>query len=640
MIKIDYPSLLNDEQLEAVLSPPSPILVIAGAGSGKTRTLTYRVAYLIENGVDPRNILLMTFTNKAAREMLERVAGILPNDITGLWGGTFHHIANRLLRRHAGLLGYDANYTILDRDDCKQLIQASIKELGWDHKEAPKPELLIQLGSLSLNKNRPLPELIENDFPHLHTYTEEIQSALRAFQNKKQKLNALDYDDLLVQALKLIYTNQTLLEYYQMEFQHILVDEYQDTNKIQSEFIDTLAASHSQVMAVGDDAQSIYSWRGANFKNILTFLERYPNAKKITIRTNYRSTPQILAVANASISHNRNQFKKELQASVQSGSKPQVITTQNEREQALYIAQALRQANENGQPWDEMAILYRSHFHAMELQLELTRSNIPFQITSGPRFFEQMHIKDITAFLKLAINRSDEVAFRRVAKMMPGIGDKSAERIWKSFSEGKPLDQIPATARSAPSLQRWHNLDQALQNPDSKDKPWEQIKTVLDLFYREHIQLQDTEYLTRLEDIAQLQSFAEQFTSTAEFLAQLSLLTNSDEVSVGGSNDGRRVRLSTIHQAKGLEWNLVFIIMLCDGMFPSAKSIDQPENLEEERRLFYVAVTRARKELYLTYPLTRSVGGHGYDLWQKPSRFLDEIPPHLTQNITLRIKRP
>ncbi len=639
MIKIDYSALLNPEQLEAVLSPPSPILVIAGAGSGKTRTLTYRVAYLIENGVDPRNILLMTFTNKAAREMLERVAHLLPHDITGLWGGTFHHIANRLIRRHASLLGYDPNYTILDRDDCKQLMQASLKELGWDNKEAPKPDLLLELGSLSLNKCCPIPDLLENDFPQLHTYTGEIQSALRLFQSKKQKLNALDYDDLLVQALKLLHSDRALLEHYQMEFQHILVDEYQDTNKIQSEFIDTLAAIHHQIMAVGDDAQSIYSWRGANFKNILTFFERYPNARKITIRTNYRSTPEILAVANASIAHNRHQFKKELQAHARHGSRPQIISTRDSREQALYIAQALHQAHEQGEPWNEMAVLYRSHFHAMELQLELTRANIPFQITSGLRFFEQMHIKDIAAFLKLSINRTDEIAFRRVARMMPGIGDKSAERMWKSFSEGKPLDQMPATARSITSLQRWHALDLALQNPDIKDRPSEQIKTVLDLFYRDHIQLQDTEYLTRLEDIHQLQSFAEQFSSTAEFLAQLSLLTNSDEASAGKSDDGCRVRLSTIHQAKGLEWNVVFVIMLCDGMFPSARSIDQPENLEEERRLFYVAVTRARKELYLTYPLARNVGGYGYGLWQKPSRFLEEIPSSLTHAITLRSPR-
>jgi DNA helicase-2/ATP-dependent DNA helicase PcrA len=639
MIKIDYSALLNPEQLEAVLSPPSPILVIAGAGSGKTRTLTYRVAYLIENGVDPRNILLMTFTNKAAREMLSRVAQLLPNDITALWGGTFHHIANRLVRRHAPLLGYDTNYTILDRDDSKQLMQACLKELGWNNKHAPKPELLVEICSLSLNKSRPLPELLENDFPHLTPYTTEIQSVLKLFQTQKQKLNALDYDDLLVQALRLFHTDRTLLERYQIEFQHILVDEYQDTNKIQSDFIDTLAAAHRQIMVVGDDAQSIYSWRGANFKNILTFLDRYPEARKITIRTNYRSTPQILAVANASIAHNRHQFKKELCAHCPHGQRPLIVTTRDTQQQALYIVQMLLEAHQQGEPWNEIAILYRSHFHAMEIQLELTRARIPFQITSGLRFFEQMHIKDIAAFLKLSINRNDEIAFRRVAKMMPGIGDKSAERLWKTFSQGKSLDQMPATARSLSSLQRWHTLDVALQSPDLKDRPSQQIKAVLELFYSDYIQLHDAEYLTRLEDIYQLQSYAEQFTSTAEFLAQLSLLTNTDEASAGISDDGQRLRLSTIHQAKGLEWNVVFVIMLCDGMFPSARSIDQPENLEEERRLFYVAVTRARKMLYLTYPAMRNVGKHTNGLWQKPSRFLDEIPSSLTHFVTLTDSR-
>jgi DNA helicase-2/ATP-dependent DNA helicase PcrA len=639
MIKIDYSSLLNADQLEAVLSPPCPILVIAGAGSGKTRTLTYRVAYLIENGVDPHNILLMTFTNKAAREMLDRVAQLLPQDITGLWGGTFHHIANRLIRRHATLLGYDPHYTILDRDDCKQLLQSILKDIGWDHKEAPKPELILELSSLCLNTCASIDAVIERSFPQLSIYSGEIRSVLQEFQLKKQKLNALDYDDLLTQALKLLRNHSEILERYQTEFQHILVDEYQDTNKIQSEFIDILGAMHHQVMVVGDDAQSIYSWRGANFKNILTFLDRYPNARKITIRTNYRSTPEILAVANASISHNRYQFKKELRPYVRSGAKPQIVITKDGYEQALYVTQALYKAHQEGQPWDEMAVLYRSHFHAMELQIELTRAGIPFQITSGLRFFEQMHIKDVAAFLKLSINRSDEVAFRRVAKMMPGIGDKSAERMWKSFSEGKSLDQMPATARSLASLQRWHKIDVALRSVGIVDRPAEQIKVIVDEFYRDHIQLQDTDFLSRMEDILQLQSYAEQFDTTAEFLSQLSLLTNSDEATAGRSDDGSRVRLSTIHQAKGLEWNVVFVIMLCDGMFPSARSMEQSENIEEERRLFYVAVTRARKELYFTYPLMRNAGSQGFSLWQKPSRFLEEIPEHLTSTISLRMQR-
>ncbi|MCS7063052.1 MAG: UvrD-helicase domain-containing protein [Methylacidiphilales bacterium] len=636
MIKINYASFLNPEQLEAVFSPPSPVLVIAGAGSGKTRTLTYRVAYLIENGVAPQNILLMTFTNKAAREMLERVANLLPHDITGLWGGTFHHIANRLLRRHASILGLDTQFTILDREDCKQLIQATLKELGWDKKDTPKPELLLELQSLSLNKCLSLDQLFQRDFPHLEKFSGEIQSILRAYQNKKRKLNAVDYDDLLVLALQLLRENSKICEHYQLEFQHILVDEYQDTNKIQSDFIDTLASAHKQLMVVGDDAQSIYSWRGANFKNILTFLERYPNARKITIHTNYRSTPQILAVANASIAHNRYQFKKELHSHIRDGAKPVQVVARDGREQALFIAQALQHAHERGQPWSEMAVLYRSHFHAMELQLELTRARIPFQITSGLRFFEQMHIKDVAAFLKLAVNRSDELSFHRVAKMMPGIGEKSARRMWKSFVEGKPLNQMPATARSATSLQLWHELDLALQSPELRDKPAEQIKLIVERFYRDYIQLREADYMTRLEDLVQLQSFAEQFQSTTEFLAQMALLTNGDENAAGYSDDGRRVRLSTIHQAKGLEWNTVFIIMLCDGLFPSAKSLEQPETLEEERRLFYVAITRARRELYLIYPMMRSMGSNHFELWQKPSRFLEEIPPHLIETITLR----
>ncbi len=643
---IDYRSELNEDQYSAVTATPGPLLIIAGAGSGKTRTLTYRVAYLIENGVEPENILLATFTNKASREMIDRVSNLLPHDISRIWGGTFHSLCNRLLRRHANVLGYGLDFTILDSDDTEDLAKACYPDAGVDpkNKDFPKPRVALDVISLAANKDVSLKQLIETDYPWLSEYQEPLQRIRSLFRDRKRAANFMDYDDLLINTLSLLDQEASLREHYQSHFQHILVDEYQDTNTVQARFIDTLGGAHKQVMVVGDDAQCIYSWRGANFRNILSFPDRYPGTQTIYIRSNYRSTPQILDLANAAIAANTQQFPKELVAvrGEHEGPKPALVCLGDANVQSAFIAQRIRELiEEESVSPSEIAVLYRSHYHAMELQMELTRSQIPFQITSGLRFFEQAHVKDVCAGLKLNINPKDEIAFKRLVKMIPGIGDKTSDKLWGKFRDGTPLDRIVPPSKAEIPWKQFAETHRQLNASELKNKTSEQIHLILEASYEDYMKSQFTNYQNRLEDLNQLRAFSEQFETTDEFLAQLSLLSNTDDTSPSGRN--RRednvlaVRLSTIHQAKGLEWKIVFVIMLCDGMFPSSRAVESVDGEEEERRLFYVAVTRARDELYLTYPVIRASAGYS-ESYQNPSRFLLEIPRGLVNE--WKIRRP
>src|ERR1051325_10630925 len=394
-LQIDYARELNEQQLAAVTAPPGPALVIAGAGSGKTRTLTYRVAFLLEQGIPPDRVLLLTFTNKAAGEMMRRVADLLGQELASLWGGTFHSIGNRILRQHAKLLGYERDFTILDREDAKHLISTCVGESDIDVKATrfPKAEVLGDIFSLAVNTEKPIPQIIAEEYGYFDTLAPQIGDIRQRYVARKRAPNAMDFDDLLVLWLKLLQDHADVRELYQRRFQFVLVDEYQDTNKLQSDLIDLLAARHHNVMVVGDDAQSIYAWRGANFQNILKFPERYPGAKIYKIETNYRSTPEILTVANAAIAANVHQFAKQLTPARKSGAKPAHIVCEDATQQAAFVAQRVLELRDEGADLNKMAVLYRSHFHALELQLELPRRNIPFSITSGIRFFEQAHIK-------------------------------------------------------------------------------------------------------------------------------------------------------------------------------------------------------------------------------------------------------
>jgi len=665
-IHIDYAAELNEQQFAAVTAAPGPLLVIAGAGSGKTRTLTYRVAYLLENGIDPRNILLLTFTNRAAREMLGRVANLMPVDASGLWGGTFHSIGNRILRRHGSALGYSSGFTIMDREDQKDLIDAVVINAGIDPKEIrfPKGDVLAEIFSFVVNTEKPLEELLADKFPYFLPLLERIQDVRERYEKKKKATNSMDFDDLLQKTLSMFQQHERIAEIYRRQFQFILVDEYQDTNKIQADLVDLLAHDHRNVMVVGDDAQSIYSWRGANFQNILEFPKRYPEAQVFKIEMNYRSVPEILEVANAAIAANVHQFRKHLSATRESKAlKPALVALNDGAEQAQFVAQRILELRDESVDLNDIAVLYRAHYHAVELQLELSRRGIPYQITSGIRFFEQAHIKDVTAFVRFVANPRDEVAFKRMAKLLPGIGNRTAENLWQrwaadavgaaaeggseatstaagltapgyGFGERLMAMNVPAKSRKAWE-QLAHTLDE-IAPAGQPNMPSEMITSVVEAIYDDYAKANFTNYELRREDLNQLAIFARQFKDVHEFLSQLALISNIDaEAASIQAGDKEAVNLSSVHQAKGLEFHTVFVIWLTDGMFPSNRSLDTRDALEEERRLFYVAITRARDELYLTYPQMRLSGGYG-DVFQRPSRFLQEIPNELLEDWQVR----
>lgn len=685
---LDYERELNPQQLAVVTAGEGPLLVIAGAGSGKTRTLTYRVAWLVEHGVAPWQVLLLTFTNKAAREMVQRVASLLPTDVSAIWGGTFHHVGHRLLRRHAEQLGFGRDFTILDREDQKTLLEACLEEAKIDtrHDRFPKPDVLAEMFSLMVNTGRSLGDVLAEQWDYFAPLQEGIEKIRRAYEHRKHAGNLLDYDDLLARPLELLRANPDLAERYREQFQYILVDEYQDTNRLQADFVDVLAQPRCNVMVVGDDAQAIYSWRGADHRNILEFPRRYPQAKIFKIEWNYRSVPGVLTLANAVMHDQPRTFTKTLTPTRRGGGKPWVVACTDASQQAQFVAQRIQELRADGIEWTEVAVLYRAHYQAMELQMELTRQQIPFVITSGLRFFEQAHVKDIASFLRLAVNPNDEVSFQRLARLVTGIGPASAQRLWREAAvclreEAPGHGVLPVSNRHA-SERRLRERLQRLSVPKKAVEEWSRLAATLakvvsayreglvvgqpatepeaagdasrpvryvstatadelielaeDGFYAEYVQRAFPNARQRLDDVHQLALFGTQFESVDEFLGQLALLTNveAEDANAGEARARECVRLSTVHQAKGLEWRVVFVIGLSDGQFPLARSLENPGAEEEERRLFYVAVTRARDELYLTYPLFRANGEGGSFL--RPSRFIAQLPKDTYRELSLR----
>jgi len=638
---IDYAKELNEQQLAAVQSPPGPSLVIAGAGSGKTRTLTFRVAWLLEQGVPPSSILLLTFTNKAAREMLERVAAIAPAGADEIWGGTFHSIGNRILRRHAESIGFRPGFSIMDREDQEDMIEAVVAREGLrtEDRRFPKGSVLAEIFGLAINCGLQIPGVLAERYPYFLPLEAQIERIAVAYEGRKKSANSMDFDDLLAKTLELFTVDESVAERYQRQFQHVLVDEYQDTNRLQAELVDRIAMRHGNVMVVGDDAQSIYSWRGANFENILRFPDKHPGAQVYKIETNYRSVPEVLELANAAILGNERQFRKELRA-VRSatGSRPALVPLATNNAQAAFVAQRILELNEEGVDFREIAVLYRAHYQSLEVQLEFTRRDIPFSITSGLRFFEQAHIKDVAAFMKFSVNPNDEVAFKRMVKLLPGIGAKSAETLWTKTSStlaaGKAITEVlsgyKAPAKSEKSLTQLLLTLSELRAGTTPVPPATMIESVLFAVYDDYMRNKFANYDARREDLNTLQNYAKQFPSAEEFLAQLALLggIETTEALAANRDDDDKVTLSSVHQAKGLEWRAVFVVWLTDGMFPTSRSLERDEDVEEERRLFYVAVTRCKDELYLTYPELRLNAGYG-EAFQRPSRFLKELPENL-----------
>jgi DNA helicase-2/ATP-dependent DNA helicase PcrA len=650
---IDYRAELNDEQYAAVTSGEGPALVIAGAGSGKTRVVTYRVAWLVEQGVEQSRLLLMTFTNKAARSMLQRIEALLHTDCRRIWGGTFHHVAHRILRRHAEMLGYHPNFTILDSEDARELLDACVRACHLDTRTRrfPRGEVLQDILSLSINTRRSPEEIVRTRFPYFEPLLPELDRVFHAYAERKRRENLMDYDDLLVNWWRLLTEHPAIADLYAEQFQYILVDEYQDTNRLQAEIVDRLAARHRNLMVVGDDCQTIYSWRGTDFRNIFEFPERYPDARLYRLETNYRSTPQILALANASIGHNERQFHKELRARRADGPKPALVPARDVYEQAAFVATRILEAYEEGVPLSEIAVLYRSHYHSMELQIELMRRRIPYVVRSGLRFFEQAHVKDVLAYLRAVTNARDELAWRRLLRMVPGIGQRTIERLWPLLAESADVlraladiearDLVPRRARSG-----WRELSEllgALLTEPVRDRPAAQIETILASGYTDYLRATYSNAEMRLEDLRQLAQFAARYPATLPFLSDVALLGQErfsmrdglygEDILGGAEGDEDYLVLSSIHQAKGLEWRIVFVIWAADGRFPTARSLHDPDALEEERRLFYVAITRAKDELYICYPLIAREGVRTILL--RPSRFITEVEPELFEVWTI-----
>ncbi len=657
---IDFAAALNAEQFSAVTAEPGPMLVLAGAGSGKTRTLTYRVAWLLAQGVRAHEILLLTFTNKAAKEMLHRV-----EDLTGIaahrfWGGTVHPLGHKALRIHGEAIGLPRSFTILDAEEADGFLRDTVEESDkafFKDKTHPRPGVLFEIISFARNTQRDLGEVISASYPQHEELIPSVGKFAAKYRERKRAQCVLDYDDLLEYWLELLQKAPTVAAYFSHRFRHVLVDEYQDTNTIQSQIVDLMGAHH-RIMAVGDDAQCIYTWRGANFENILTFPARHPGTQIHHVETNYRSTPEILAFANGVLAAQPKgrHFDKELKPARPSGEQPFLVQTMDSREQAAFVCQRLKGLHNEGRALADVAVLYRAHFQALDLQLELSRLGIPYVITSGVRFFEQAHVRDLVALLRFIYNPTDTMAWQRVAVLLPKIGDKGARKLYDhalerlcspsealakegavhgsllhALASAEVAAKVPPGARD-----EWPKLMASLlQVADTMRhmKPHNAVEVALDGWYGDYSKGAYANYASRMDDLKSLIGFAGRYDEMQDLLAQIVLL-NSETSDRSVDPDQDALKLTTVHQAKGLEYGVVFLIGLADGQFPLRRAIEAGD-VEEERRLFYVAVTRAKDELYLCYPRVNAKGGP--QMLMAPSRFLQETPDTLHQQ--LRIKR-
>lgn len=639
---VDFRSNLNDEQFAAVTAGDQPALVLAGAGTGKTRTLTYRVAYLLERGVHPGNILLLTFTNKAAREMLARVEDLTGVPRRAFWGGTFHSIGQRMLRMHGEPLGIEPNYTIMDQSDAESLLADVIKELDpqfLKDKNNPKTKVIANLISLARNTCQSLDDVVMGFYPYFREHINDFARFSQTYSERKKRQQVADFDDLLVFWLEILQTQEEVARYYQERFQHILVDEYQDTNLIQAQIIDLIGA-RDQIMAVGDDAQSIYSWRGANYENILHFPDKHRNTNIFRIETNYRSTPEILRFANGVIRqfHPGQGFFKTLRPSRGHSQPPLLIRVMNGREEAAAVISRITGLLDEGRSLKDITVLYRAHYQALDMQMELTRQNIPFQITSGVQFFEQAHIKDLVAQVKFAYNPRDSRAFHRFACLLPKIGSVTAERIFQAAlaEADKSGEHVARTLISRPALAKvpkaarkhWESLTATLEGiveAAGDRSPSEVVSLAAEGWYSDFIQTLYPNYRQRMDDLQSLVGFAGRFSDLQELLGQI-VLMNSETSQTSVYPEEDKLRLTTVHQAKGLEFPVVFLLAASDGLFPLARAMEN-DGLDEERRLFYVAVTRAMDELYMTSPHLIQFGMNTKIL--QPSRFIQALDPTL-----------
>jgi len=631
---VNYERDLNPEQYNVITEAEGPCLVLAGAGSGKTRTLIYRVAYLLERGIPPVNILLVTFTNKAARNMQDRIEMLLKAKPRDFWSGTFHHIGNRSLRLYAKELGFRRDFGILDEEDAIGLIKVCMKSINLKEKDQyfPRPRVIRSIISYSVNSGEDLEDVIQAKYPYFVRYASIIKTIHAEYILKKKQSSNMDYDDLLFNWLWILKNVPAAKERFSRQFHYILVDEYQDTNRLQSQIIKELASFHDNVLVVGDDAQAIYSFRGADVSNILRFPEEYKDAKIYKLETNYRSSPEILTLANNSISHNKHQYPKTLKAVNESYIKPVLVEPKDLYSQAEFVAQRVLELRDEGIPLIDIAVLFRAHYQSAELEMELTKRNIPFIVRGGVRFFEQAHIKDVLAYVKILVNPYDEISWLRVLSMQPGIGTIYAGRIFDEFAKDGKLSKVieKKFGRSLPErtkkgLLNFKKIMSAVIKLEKGKKPHEIILGIIENGYERYVMSNFDNAKDRADDLHELVNFAHNYKSIKKLLHDITLRESFKGETINGTGDEReQLILSTIHQAKGLEWKAVFVIGLSEGQFPHAKSMEEMLEMEEERRLFYVAATRTKKELLLSHPVTRFDYKMGMVISRR-SLFLDEM---------------
>ena len=629
---IDYQKELNPSQMEAVVQSQGSILTIAGAGSGKTKTLTYRVARLIESGVKPENILLLTFTKKAADEMLSRATMILDSRCEKVAGGTFHSFANYILRKHSSFLELKNNFTILDRSDSEDVVNhIRGRVIGKQEKRFPKKHTILDIYSKAINKNMSAQNILETEYKQFDHCLDKILEISREYTKYKRENSLLDYDDLLLYLKVLLTSNEELRKKISNQYKYILVDEYQDTNTIQAEIIKLLASEHNNVMAVGDDSQSIYSFRGANFKNILDFPEQFPNTKIIKLEQNYRSSQNILALANEILKKAKEKYAKNLFSTIENPIKPALICASDIQTEAEFITQRILELREENIELNDIAVLARSARMTYNLEIELAKRSIPYKKFGGLKFIEAAHVKDVIAHLRVILNPNDVISYNRILLLLDGIGNQTANKLIPVLStNNEPSESkknLPAKCSDAVS----RLIDMVTETKKNIFEPSKVIGQVL-AYYEPILTAKYDDYSKRLKDLEHFSFLASKYTSLEDFLSDLALEPpDSSVVDVEeGSKKDEYLTISTIHSAKGLEYKAVFIVGAVDGRFPSVYSFNSEEELDEELRLMYVAVTRAKTHLYITYPIDMFDYATSMVL-SKPSRFLDGIDEEILE---------
>jgi len=629
----DFAAELNPQQAAAATHGDGPLLIIAGAGTGKTRTLVYRVAHLIERGVSAERILLLTFTRRAAQEMLSRAERLVGGNSKRVHGGTFHATAHRLLRRYGQAAGLPKDFTIMDQGDSEDLMQLSRAQLGYASKgkRFPKKETLQYVYSRHLNTGISVEDIVRDSYPQFVDYLEDFGKIYADYTRRKAERNLVDYDDLLLFWAMLLEASPELGTKISGLYDHILVDEYQDTNVLQARILRGMCKSHSNITVVGDDAQSIYSFRGANFRNILDFPRQFPGATVVALEQNYRSTQPILNVTNTLISRARERFTKNLWTNRSGGELPWLVSARDEQQQTQFVVDRILELHEEGTALGQIAVLFRAGYMSADLEIGLTNRKIPFEKWGGLKFLEAAHVKDVLAFLRILENPRDEVSWYRILLLLPGIGDATARAAidtmaaaaWESAAFGRY--NPPPRARAAhaalvellDSLRYAPVLDHAQVASDIA-----RVRLLYDSILRERYDRVEP----RLADLDQLQVIAAGYPDRASFLSALALEPPqaTQDLPSGTREEEDALVLSTAHSAKGKEWDAVFVIWAVDGWFPSARCLNNDEETEEERRLMYVALTRARNHLSVTYPLNAysSRRGAEYSIDQL-CRFID-----------------